>query len=177
MSLPNGYWPVVQTFGIDQYRTFNNPFRETWQPYFANDDPNNSNWPVFIEGVAIPRSAVPAGMIEGVGDLLDIWPRTVYYGGPCARYYAPQYRAIFENWAHSLGMACDTDVIPVTPNYPSFGLAFPSTNFTWYVATETRPPKRYRLMRNFGAAQFHWVDNSFDTWKYKNFHAQNPTVT
>jgi len=178
MSLPNGFWPVTQTFGIDQYRVVRqNPLLEAWQPYFPNDDARNSNWPVFVEGVAIPRGQVPRGVMEGTGELLDIWPRTVYYGGPVARYYAEGYRRLFENWAHSLGMAADTDVIPVTPNSPQFGIGHPRTDFVWYVANESRPPKRYRLLRPFGGQQFHWVDNSFDTWKYKNFHRLNPSIT
>ena len=177
MSLPNGFWPVVQTFGVDQYRTFGNPVHEAWQPYFPNDDPSNGSWPVFIEGVVMPQSQVPAGMVSGVGDLLDIWPRTVYYGGPISRSGAEAYRQLFENWARSNGWAYDTDVIPITPNSPQFGIAHPRTDFVWYWDQESRPPKRYRLVRPYGRNNFHWVDNSFDTWKYKNFHRQNPTVT
>lgn len=175
MSLPNGFWPVIQTFGIDQYRTFGNPVREAWQPYFANDDPTNSNWPVFIEGVVMPQSQVPPGMISGVGDLLDVWPRTVYYGGPVSRYYAESYRRSFENWARSSGWAYDTAVIPVQPN--ANGMRHPRTDFVWYWAQESRPPKSYRFVRPYGSSNFHWVDYSFDTWKYKNFHRQNPNVT
>lgn len=174
MSLPNGFWPVVQTFGVDQYRTFQNPFRESWQPYFPNDSPSNLEWPVFIEGVIIPKNQVPRGMLSGVGDLLDIWPRTVYYGGPVARYYAENYRRSFEAWARSIGMAYDTDVIPVQPN--ANGMRHPRTDFVWYWAQEQQPPKRYRYVRPYGG-YFHWVDYSFDTMKYKNFHRQNPSVT
>lgn len=176
MSLPNGFWPVVQTFGVDQYRTFYNPYRESWQPYFANDDAHNSNWPVFIEAVAMPRSQVPRGMVEGVGDLLDIWPRAVvYYGGPIARYYAESYRRSFESWAHGMGWACDTDIIPVQPN--TYGMRFPSNDFKWYVAyNEQRPQKRYRFVRPYGGSNFHWVDLSFDIWKYANFHRQYPNI-
>lgn len=173
MSLPNGFYPVLQTFGVDQYRTFQNPFRESWQPYFSNDQPGNQEWPVFIEGVAIPKSNVPPGKLSGVGELLDIWPRTVYYGGPIARYYAEGYRRAFEAWARSRGMAYDTDVIPVQPH--AAGMLHPRRDFVWYIANEVRPPKRYRLVRPYGG-NFHWVDVSFDTWKYKNFHRQNPTV-
>lgn len=178
MSLPNGFWPVVQTFGIDQYQVVKqNPFTEYWRPYFANDTVNNTNWPVFIEAVAMPRSQLPPGVMPGVGDLLDIWPRQlVYYGGPIARYYAPQYRKLFEDWARSQGMVADTDIIPVQPN--TSGMAHPSTNFAWYVArNEQRPQKRYRYLRRFGSPAFSWIDYSFDTWKYSNFHRQNPNVT
>jgi hypothetical protein len=171
MGLPSGFYQVLQTFGVDQYRTFQNPYRETWQPYFPNDQPGNSNWPVFIEGVAVPRRP---GLLSGVGDVLDVWPRTVYYGGPVARYYAESYRRIFENWAMSQGMAYDTDVIPVQPN-ATWLAPHPRTDFVWYVAQENQPARRYRLVRPYGG-NFHWVDVGFDTWKYKNFHRQNPTV-
>jgi hypothetical protein len=175
MGLPNGWWPVQQTFGLDQYRTFQNPFRETWQQFFPNDTPGNVNWPVFIEGVAIPKNKVPPGMLSGVGDLLDIWPRTVWYGGPVTRYYAEGYRRIFEQWARAQGMAYDTEIIPVNPNAP--WLPWPKSDFAWYTAYEVRPPKSYRLVRAFGQPNFRWVDVSFDTWKYKNFHRMNPTIT
>ncbi len=171
MGLPRGFYPVVQTFGVDQYRTFQNPYRETWQPYFPNDQPGNSNWPVFIEGVIAPRRP---GLLSGVGDVLDTWPRTVYYGGPVARYYAENYRRSFEAWARSLGMAYDTDVIAVQPN-ATWLAPHPRTDFVWYIANEQRPPKRYRLVRPYGG-NFHWVDLSYDTMKYKNFQRLNPTV-
>lgn len=177
MSLPNGFWPVVQTFGIDQYQSWSNPFRESWQPYFPNDDIRNSNWPVFIEAAVLPQSQVPRGVFPATGDLLDIWPRkTVYYGGPVARYYAPKYRKIIEDWAKAQGLAISTDVIPVQPNAP--GMYHPSTDFKWYIAyNEPRPQKRYRYVRKHGNRNFSWVDYSFDTWKYANFHRQNPTIT
>lgn len=165
MGLPNGFWPVVQTFGVDQYRTFQNPFRETWQPYFYGDNPSSSDWPVFVEGVIVPRRP---GLLSGVGDVLDIWPRTVYYGGPVARYYAERYRQQFEAWARGLNMAYDTAIVPVQPN-ANWLAPHPSTEFRWYIANEKEPPKRYRLVRAFGSKNFRWIDVGYDTLKYKNF--------
>ena len=178
MSLPYGFWPVVQTFGVDQYRVVRqSPLLEAWQPYYSNDQVNNPNWPVFIEAAVLPKNQVPAGVFPATGDLLDIWPRrTVYYGGPIARYYAPQYRALIENWAKSQGLAISTDIIPIQPNAP--GMYHPASDFRWYIAyNEPRPPKRYRFVRKYGGSNFNWVDCSFDTWKYRNFHRINPTVT
>lgn len=178
MSLPNGFWPVVQTFGIDKYHVVRqSPLLEYWEPVFPNDDIRNNNWPVFIEAVVMPKNQVPAGVSPATGDLLDIWPRrVVYYGGPVSRYYAPQYRKLIEDWAKAQGLAISTDLIPVQPN--ATGMRHPRSDFVWYIAyDEKRPQKRYRYIRKFGGANFSWVDYSFDNWKYANFHRQNPTVT
>ncbi len=180
MSLPDGFWPVVQTFGIDQYnvvKTSDGRSVERWQPYFPNDDIRNSNWPVFIEAVVMPKGQVPRGVYPDTGDLLDLWPRgTVYYGGPVARYYAPNYRKIIEDWAKSQGLAISTDIIAVQPN--AAGMRHPRTDFVWYIArNEQRPQKRYRYLRRLGYPNFNWIDYSFDTWKYANFHRNNPKVT
>ena len=174
MSLPNGFWPVVHTFGIDQYRVVSrSPLREAWQKYWWNDSPKDPNWPVFIEGVVMPKTQAPRDWLV-MGGLLDRFPRRVYYGGPINRAWAPDYVKLFENWAKSLGYAYETAVIPVQPN--ATGMRHPRTDFVWYIADETRPPKRYRYMRNYGSNSFHWVDLGLDTDRYQNFHRQNPTV-
>lgn len=180
MSLPNGFWPVVQPFGVDQYRVVRqNPFLEAWNAFFPNDDSRNSNWPVFIEAVVMPKKDVPRGVFPATGDLLDIWPRkVVYYGGPISRYYAEGMRRSFEAWAASQGLACSTDIIPIQPNSIAQKMAHPRGDFVWYVAyNEVRPQKRYRYVRSYGSPSFRWVDYGFDTWKYKNFHRANPNVT
>lgn len=180
MALPNGFWPVVQTFGVDQYRVVRqNPYLEAWYPYFPNDDVNNSNWPVFIEAAVLPKNQVPRGAFPATGDLLDIWPRkVVYYGGPVSRYYAPQYRKLIEDWAKGQGLAISTDIIPVQPNSIAAGMRHPASDFRWYIAyNEQRPQKRYRYVRKYGGNNFAWVDYSYDNWKYKNFKRANPTVT
>jgi hypothetical protein len=163
MSLPNGFYPIVHTFGVDRYRvTSRSPLRESWQKYWWNDDPRDPNWQVFVEGV--------------LGTTLDKWPRTVYYGGPCSRAIAEDYRRLFERWAlSSMHSIASTDIIPVQPN--ASGMRYPRTDFAWYIANETRPPKRYRYIRRDGSGYFYWVDNSFDTMKYAEFHRLNPNVT
>lgn len=173
-ALPNGFWPVVHTFGQDNHRVLSNPRRESFTKYWWNDDPKDPNWNVFIEGVVKPTSQAPRNW-RIMGGLLDSWPRTVYYGGPTSRVMAPQFRKSFEDWAKSLGYAYETAIVPVQPN--ASGMRHPSTNFVWYIANETRPPKSYRYVRDYnGNGSFRWVDQSFDTWKYANFHQQNPNV-
>ena len=105
MSLPSGFWPVVHTFGIDQYRVISrSPLRESWQKAFWNDSPSDPNWPCFIEGVAVPKDQAPRDWFV-MGGLLDHFPRTVWYGGPIGRAWAPDYVKTFENWAKSNGYA------------------------------------------------------------------------
>jgi len=172
-GLPYGFWPIVHTFGLDQYRVIRrNPLREQWSKYFWNDSPKDPNWPVFIEGVAVPKSQAPRDWYV-MGGLLDRFPRTVYYGGPISRAWAPDYVKQFENWAKGLGYAYEISVIPVQP---LGAYRHPSQTFTWYIANETRPPKRYRYIRAYDTSSFRWVDVGFDIDKYRNFHRQNPTV-
>ena len=178
MALPNGFWPIVHTFGIDKYQVKRkNPLVEYWEPIFNGDDLKGPNWPMFIEAVVMPKAQVPRGVFPATGDLLDIWPRgVVYYGGPISRYYAPEYRNLIEAWAKNQGLAISTDIIPVQPN--ATGMRHPATDFRWYIAyNEQRPQKAYRYIRKFGGNNFAWVDYSYDTWKYKNFKRANPTVT
>jgi len=172
-ALPNGFWPVEHTFGIDNYRVLSNPRRELWSKYWWNDSPSDPNWPVFIEGVIVPQSQAPWNW-RIMGGLLDRWPRTVYYGGPIARHMAPQYRKIFEDWARGRGDAYETAIVPVQPN--AYGMRHPNTSFVWYIANESRPPKRYRYLRNYGTSNFRWIDLGLDTWKYANYHRQHPNV-
>ena len=172
-SLPYGYWPIVHTFGIDNYRVVQqNPIHEQWNKYWWNDSPTDPNWPVFIEGVAVPKSQAPRDWWV-MGGLLDRFPRTVYYGGPITRAWAPDYVRLFQNWAKGRGMAYETAVIPVQP---SAAYRHPRTDFVWYIAEETRPPKRYRYIRHYGTSNFRWVDLGYDTDKYAAFRRQNPTV-
>lgn len=174
MSLPNGFWPIVHTFGVDNYRLISqSPFRENWNKYFWNDSPTDPNWPVFVEGVIMPKSQAPSGW-RGTGGLLDRFPRRVYYGGPVTRLFAQDYRRVFENWANSLGYAYETAIVPVQPN--ATGMRHPRTDFVWYVADEARPPKQYRYVRYYDQPNFKWIDLGFDTWKYSNFHRQNPNM-
>lgn len=174
MSLPNGFWPIEHTFGVDNYRVISqSPFRESWNKYFWNDSPTDLNWPVFIEGVIMPKAQAPRDWMV-MGGLLDRFPRTVYYGGPITRSLARDYRQVFENWAKSLGYAYETAIVPVQPN--ATGMRHPRTDFVWYVANETRPPKRYRYVRYYDTPSFRWIDLGLDTWKYANFHRQNPNV-
>lgn len=180
MSLPSGFVPVVQTFAIDQYFTNKNSagkIIEHWQPYFYGDNERDPNWPIFIEAAVLPKNEVPRGVFPATGDLLDLWPRKmVYYGGPIPRYYAPQKRKLIEDFAKERGWAISTDVIPVQPN--AAGMRYPRNDFGWYIAyNEQRPQKRYRYLRRFGEPNFKWLDYSFDTWKYANFHRANPNVT
>lgn len=172
MTLPAGFYPVVQTFGVDQYRVVGG--REYWTKYWWNDTPSDPNWPVFIEGVVVPKAQAPKNW-NVFGGLLDSWPRTVYYGGPITRSLANDYRKSFEKWAKEKGYAYETDVIPVQPN--KTGMRHPRTDFVWYIASETRPPKRYRFVRGVNQNNFRWVDFSFDPYKYANFHRLYPTVT
>lgn len=172
-GLPYGYWPVVHTFGVDNYRVLSNPTRETWSKYWWNDSPTDPNWPVFVEGVMIPKNQAPRGW-QTTGGIIDRFPRTVYYGGPISRLMSDQYRKIFENWAAGQGMAYETAIIPVQPN--ASGMRHPNTNFVWYIANESMPQTRYRYVRNYGTNNFRWVDLGIDTWKYANFHRQNPRV-
>jgi len=172
-SLPNGFWPVVHTFGVDQYRVVQNPRRELWNRYWWNDSPTDPNWPVFIEGVILPKNQVPSSW-KIMGGLLDRFPRQVYYGGPISRTMAAQYRKIFEDWAAGMGMAYETAIVPVQPN--ATGMRHPRTDFVWYIANESRPPKQYRYLRNYQQPSFRWIDLGLDTWKYANFHRQNPNV-
>lgn len=173
MSLPNGFYPIEHTFGINNYRVLRNPRREIFDKYWSNDDPRDQNWPVFIEGVVMPKSQAPKNWFA-LGGLLDMFPRTVYYGGPITRDWAYKYAESFQQWAKSKDLAYDVAIIPVQPN--ASGMRHPSTDFKWYIANEQRPPTRYRYMRRYGDARFHWVDLGLDTDKYPNFHAQNPRV-
>lgn len=159
---------MVQTFGVDQYRVVNG--REYWSQYWWNDTPVDGNWPVFIEGVVVPQAQAPRNW-KVTGGLLDKWPRTVYYGGPCTRSSAASYRRSFENWAASLGYAYETAVIPVQPNVN--GMRHPSTSFIWYIAYEDRPPTRYRFIRPYGGSYFHWTDQGYDSFKYGNYYNQS----
>ncbi len=173
MSLPNGFWPIVHTFGIDKYRVLQqSPLREQWQRYWWNDSPTDPNWPVFVEGVVMPKSQAPRDWYA-FGGLLDRFPRTVYYGGPITRAWAPDYVKSFQNWAKGLGYAYETAIVPVQPSAAS---RHPRTDFVWYIANETRPPKRYRYVRHLDANNFRWVDLGFDTNRFANFHRQNPGV-
>jgi hypothetical protein len=169
-SLPNGFWPIVHVFGVDQYRILYNPYRESWSRRWWNDSPNDGNWPVFIEGVAVPQNQAPWDWRTN-GGLLDQWPRTVYYGGPCTRSAAAGYRRSFENWAASLGYAYETAVVPVQPNV--YGMRHPSTDFVWYIANEQRPPTQYRYIRPYNGNYFRWVDQGYDTYKYGNYYNQH----
>jgi len=159
---------VVQTFGIDQYRIING--REYWRQYWWNDTPQDGNWPVFIEAVAVPLAQAPRNW-QVLGGLIDSWPRFVYYGGPCSRSAAAGYQRAFENWAASMGYAYETSVVAVQPNVR--GMAHPNTNFIWYVANESAPQTRYRFIRPYGGSYFHWADQGYDTFKYGNYYDQN----
>lgn len=175
MSLPYGFWPVVHTFGIDGYRVVSrSPLHEQWHKAFWNDSPTDPNWPVFIEGVVMPQSQAPRDWRVWPGAILDRFPRTVYYGGPITRAWAPDYVRSFENWAKSKGYAYETAIVPVQP---TGAYKHPRTDFIWYIASESRPPTRYRYVRQYGSNTFRWVDAGFDYDKYAGFHRQNPTVT
>lgn len=173
MSLPNGFYPIEHTFGINNYRTLKNPTRELYDKYWYNDSPADPGWPVFVEGVVMPKSQAPRNWFA-VGGLLDMFPRTVYYGGPITRDWAHIYVDSFQKWANSQNLAYETAIIPVQPD--ARGMRHPSHDFTWYIANESRPPTRYRYLRRYGDSKFHWINLGLDTWKYPNFHAQNPTV-
>lgn len=173
-GLPAGFYPVVHVFGVDNYRiTQQNPLHESWNKMWWNDSATDPNWPCFVEGVIMPRSQAPSGWFA-VGGLLDKFPRRVYYGGPTSRVLAPDYAKTFQRWAAGLGYAYETAIVPVQPN--SAGMRHPVTDFRWYIADETRPPKRYRLIRAYGTNNYRWIDMGFDTDKYANFHSQNPTI-
>jgi len=172
VSLPYGWWPVLHTFGIDHYRVAGNPQRELWNKYWWNDSPQDPNWPVFVEGVAVPLSQAPSGW-RVMGGLLDRFPRTVYYGGPTTRSLAGDYAKLFQNWAERNGWAYETAIVPVQPRG---AFPHPRSDFAWYIANETRPPTRYRFIRKDGDSYFHWVDVGYDTGKYADFRRRNPTV-
>lgn len=175
MSLPNGFWQIDHVFGLDNYlyRPNNNP-SETWNQVWSNDSPRDPNWNVFVEGVAVPLAQAPRNW-RVMGGLIDHFPRTVWYGGPITRDWAPSYVKAFQDWAASLGMAYETTVVPVQPNaYPM--PRYPSQNFGWYIANEVRPPTRYKLIRKAGQNRFQWVDIGFDTFKFNDFHTKNPNV-
>jgi len=84
---------------------------------------------------------------------------------------AAGYRRSFENWAASLGYAYETSVVAVQPN--AYGMQHPRTDFVWYIATEQRPPTRYRFIRPYGGAYFHWTDQGYDSFKYGNYYNQS----
>lgn len=174
MSLPNGFVAIDHIFGVDNYRLISrSPFREQWNQYFWNDSPKDLNWPVFIEGVIVPKSQAPKNW-RIMGGLIDRFPRRVYYGGPITRSLAQDYRRSFEQWAVERGYAYETAIIPVQPNVK--GMRHPSTNFTWYIADEVRPPTRYRYVRYYNTPNFRWIDLGYDTMKYSDFYRQNPNV-
>jgi hypothetical protein len=168
MTLPNGFYPIEHTFGLDNYRLVRG--REVFSKYFWNDSPNDLNWPVFIEGIAVPKNQAPRDW--RTFGFLDKFPRTVYYGGPITRSLAQDYRKSFEQWAKSKDYAYDTAIVPIQPN--ASGMRHPSTDFQWYLANESRPPKRYQYIRRYDGRGFHWVDKGFDTMKYADFYNQHP---